>query len=231
MNTIQNIALERFDSLPRSIQTAIVHSNWTEKAREICKKNKLSFDVGSVLENSILMVMVGVLNSDEILMELKEEGVSDEVAREVVSEIDAQIFAPIKNELVEVFNQFEGENIGQTEEDNSLDVLTGETHSDTSEQDRDKILQEIEDMDASVNINSEIVANTPEINAEKLTEATTDKPTEVVTPAIGKTVESKLDTKTIEQAPEGNPLEKKLSENVVVEPKIVKIDPYREQIE
>lgn len=217
MSTINNIVVERFRLLPKPIQEAITNSDWSEKVRLICKKNQLAFDAGTVVENSTLMVMVGVLSADELLEEILEEGVSEETAKNVIREIEAQIFLPIKNELVETFNKFENTIDEESEEDNSLDVLAGNTpvEEKSPEEEREQILKEIEDMDSSTNQTKE-----PQVETNAVVEQKVDVP------------EIKAEEKPSEEIVEKpNSLEQKLTEVVSTQPQVVKIDPYRETIE
>jgi hypothetical protein len=227
MSTITNIALERFDLLPKAIQDAIAHSGWSDKVRFICKKNQLNFDLGTVVENSTLMVMVGVLSADELIDEIKEGGVSDETAKIIIRELEEQIFLPIKKELVETFNNFEGDEISVSREDTSLDILTGESSSIESagdqENDREKFLKEIEELDSAA---SKSEQNPPTPNEIIKKEPEMDKNLEQ------KTAEDKTnEVKSEETQPETSSIEKKLTGTVSTQPQIVKIDPYREILE
>ncbi len=231
---------EKFTELPKTIQTAIVNSNWLMKVRVISSRNGLLLDQAANIENIVFSTMLGFFHPDQVLKNIIDAGIKQPVAEKIIKEIDEQIFAPIKTDLVNTYNKFEQED---TEEgDNSLDILAGasakpivnEIHDDLPEN-REALLKEIEDADEvstlpTVEVQSHELGNPmpTEINPLK-PEPTLEIETKTTTPAtISATVSTTAPT-TSAQKP--NPFAQKLTETVSNQPQSVKIDPYREPIE
>ncbi len=91
---------ERFKSLPAVVQGAILSANIQQHLREMATKHKLHFDEWDVLENEVMLTLLGFLRPEEFELNIKNEiGISAESAHALASDINVIVFEPIRREL------------------------------------------------------------------------------------------------------------------------------------
>jgi len=101
--TNDEIALERFKTLPKSIQDAILHSGWQNIIRNLVNQYGLRVDQGTQLENMVFSMMLGSTDSDEFFKFIMDDLKLDEPkALELFKDIDFKIFTSIYKDVVDL---------------------------------------------------------------------------------------------------------------------------------
>ncbi len=96
-NDIEKQIQERFAQLPPAVQQAITDTSVEEKLRGLSAKYKLHLDQWVLLENEIMLTLLGLEEPKNMVKNIATEvGVSDEVAQKLVNDIAQQIFKPIR---------------------------------------------------------------------------------------------------------------------------------------
>ncbi|MEK7569425.1 MAG: hypothetical protein AAB500_00840 [Patescibacteria group bacterium] len=106
--TIKKIK-ERYDMLPESIKEIIMSSNYQDTLIELGKKYNLNVGQLGILERETTMVLMGLTNPDNFQTEIiREMDVDAERGRQIVKEINEEIFARIRD-LLKLMNTPPGE--------------------------------------------------------------------------------------------------------------------------
>jgi hypothetical protein len=235
MNEItQKILEDRFEVLPQIIKDTIEKSNWKEKLGRICQKNNVLLDQTSEIETIVLMIMVGVLNPNELREELLDIGIKDDVAENIIRELESEIFGQIKTELVSNFEHFEHEDL-KTESEEGIEVIDSEenvlTESEGDQASREDILKEIEDRDEEENLLQKQEIDKQKNSDSILNFIDTKTKTEIVTEDI-----TPKET-TVEKSEPVNSMANKLvtgstiQEENISTPSTKLPDPYREPVQ
>src|SRR3989338_3995449 len=91
---------ERFAQLPKVIQTAITSADVQKQLRELADTNKLHIDQWQVLENEVMLTLLGFQPPEELAANLKADlEITDELAKELAEKISEIVFQPIRAEL------------------------------------------------------------------------------------------------------------------------------------
>ena len=91
---------DQLATLPKVVQEAITSANTTEHLRKLANTQKLHLDQWQVLENEVMLTLLGLQPIDELEANIiKEVGVSNEIAHELTLAISEEIFEPIRQEL------------------------------------------------------------------------------------------------------------------------------------
>lgn len=91
---------ERFSTLPKVVQRAIISADIEKHLRELASTYKLHLDQWGTLENEVQLTLLGVQASEDLESNIKKElGVSDEVAKSLTENISKIVFEPIRAEL------------------------------------------------------------------------------------------------------------------------------------
>ncbi len=99
----------RFELLSPELKQVITSSDYQMKLFEIAKKYKLTYDILGKLEVETTMVLIGMTPTAEYKDDLREQlGVPDSTLESVVSEINDQIFRPIRTKLMELYPEERG---------------------------------------------------------------------------------------------------------------------------
>ncbi len=94
------VMAERFAKLPPSIQSAITSADVEAHLRELAKTQQLHLDQWDLLENEVMLTLLGLAKTSELKQNImKEVGVSDEVATILARDIADYVFKPIRDEL------------------------------------------------------------------------------------------------------------------------------------
>lgn len=98
--TIQEQLAERFESLPKSVQDAVTSADVEKKLRALSQKHKLHLDQWVLLENEIMLTLLGIEEPENMSKNIEREvRVTPEVAQNIVNDIAVLIFAPIRESL------------------------------------------------------------------------------------------------------------------------------------
>ena len=100
----------RFELLPSELQNAITSSEYQTKLFEIAKIHKLTFEKLGQLEMETTMVLLGMTPPDEYRTDLVEQiGLPEKDVDSIVHEINEQVFKPIRESLMKLYNKDEVE--------------------------------------------------------------------------------------------------------------------------
>lgn len=90
----------RFKALPRVIQTAITSADVQKELRALADTNKLHLDQWQLLENDVMLTLLGFQPTGELAHHLKTDlDISAERAELLAKEISKIVFEPIREEL------------------------------------------------------------------------------------------------------------------------------------
>lgn len=91
---------ERFSKLPPSVQAAITSAEVETHLRELAKTNQLHLDQWNLLENEVMLTLLGLQESSQLKDNIiKEVGVSEDIATKLATDIAEHVFQPIREEL------------------------------------------------------------------------------------------------------------------------------------
>lgn len=91
---------EYLKELPVVVQTAVVNANVKDKLRKLAKNYQLHLDKWSILENEIMLTLVGTKDPSQMPANVsKAVGVDLTTAQAMVDDIAVNIFKPIREEL------------------------------------------------------------------------------------------------------------------------------------
>jgi hypothetical protein len=91
---------EQYKRLPLVVQNAITDASIEKHLRILSNKHRLHLDQWQVLENEVLMTLMGIQPTDELEEHIKNEvGVDEDVARELANDISLEVFDPIRKEM------------------------------------------------------------------------------------------------------------------------------------
>lgn len=217
-NTKEELIYERFNSLPEIIRLAITESGWENKIRLIVRKYGLRIDQGGTLETKTLLFMLALIDVNEFEDSIKNEiGLDAENATKIITEIDTEVLAPIKEHIISF-----------TEEE---DIASEEELEEQKEVEptRDDLLKEIEDQEeGAVVVPNNTNQNLPAEPAHlELTSANSTVPTAIKSTPQNQTPSPVAGPNPVSANPT-NPVVNNLSVPKSESPQTVKFDPYRE---
>ena len=91
---------EHFKKLPRVIQDAITSADVKKQLRSLADTSKLHLDQWQLLENEVMLTLLGFQVPEELADHLKNDlDISGDAARELATSISTIVFQPIRAEL------------------------------------------------------------------------------------------------------------------------------------
>lgn len=199
--------MERFESLPNDLKTALTSEEVDASIQEVAKKHFLHIDQTGELADETGLVMLGLTRTDEYINNLKERlGVPQQKAAEIAKDIDENVLRPIKTSLIKMHD---GSIAGIAEDEESLD----------REQVMREIHEHLEDTDEQLTVNDSQQLT----KVQKPVLPTTPPGVPVIPPASANIVEKKL-TETVKIPKEETIIDRTSS-------RYGGQDPYREPIE
>ena len=122
------------DNLPEQIQTAVKHVNVPEKMRALAKDYKLHLDKWAILENEIMLALVGAKDASDMPQNISTAvGVDLETAKKMTDSIAINIFRPIREELQDEIENKEQRAIETlTKKDEQVAEPPSEAYHDTN---------------------------------------------------------------------------------------------------
>ncbi|MEY4747292.1 MAG: hypothetical protein RLZZ416_341 [Candidatus Parcubacteria bacterium] len=91
---------ERFKTLPKIVQDAITSADVQKHLRDLAETQKLHLDQWQLLENEVMLTLLGFQPTDKLKDNIKSEvGVTDEEAAALAEDISKTVFEPIRGEL------------------------------------------------------------------------------------------------------------------------------------
>jgi len=99
-NELQEKLAARFKELPKPVQNAITSADVEKHMRELADTQKLHLDQWDALENEVMLALLGFQPVEDLEKNIKSEvGVSDDVAKELATQVSKIVFEPIRGEL------------------------------------------------------------------------------------------------------------------------------------
>lgn len=90
----------RFAQLPVAVQEAVTDSSVEEKLRSLAKKHKLHLDQWVLLENEIMLTLLGIEEPENMAKNIaKEVGIEETLAQKLVDDIGVEVFKPIRGRM------------------------------------------------------------------------------------------------------------------------------------
>lgn len=126
---------ELFRKLPEDLQSAIVSVDSFEKIQALGKKYKLHIDKVALLGDETGLVMFGITHPKDFMDNLKRRlEMPEETARELVADINEQIFGPIRGSMKKMSDE--------QKETNNKQQITNNGNRDQGKQDISYVLQD-----------------------------------------------------------------------------------------
>lgn len=96
---------ERFASLPKVVQDAITSADVQKHMRDLAETHKLHIDQWQVLENNVMLTLLGFQPVAELPHHLQKDlSITPELATELTNSISNIVFAPIRGELEQMLD-------------------------------------------------------------------------------------------------------------------------------
>ena len=90
----------RFKELPKVVQDAILSADVQKHLRALADAHQLHLDQWQLLENNVMMTLLGLQPIEELAANIKNDTeVSEEIAQELAGDISKIVFEPIRQEL------------------------------------------------------------------------------------------------------------------------------------
>ena len=97
---LNEIFVERLKLLPKVVRDAITSVDIKKQLQELANQHKLHLDQWQVLENEVMLTLLGFDNPENLAENIKKEvNVSDEIAAQLASDISRIVYEPIRQEL------------------------------------------------------------------------------------------------------------------------------------
>ena len=91
---------DAFLALPKVLQKAITDAHVQANLRKLAEKYKLHLDKWTVLENEIMLALLGITNAADLPHAIQEQvGIPLEQAQEITDAVSRIVFDPIQEEL------------------------------------------------------------------------------------------------------------------------------------
>lgn len=161
--TLQQMIREHETNMPSEIMDLIKSFDWKRQLRTVVNQNQLMIDIGADLEESVYLMILGVIDVGEVyerLMDVHE--LPEDKARKVIEEIEKLIFVPLQQKLMNIEDPVEKKEPPLTQ------FITTNPNVE-NKQSRDDILAEIEKEPQQIVVNKPIVPIEP-VNPIALTD-------------------------------------------------------------
>ncbi len=98
--TLQQMTREFEVNMPQEILDVINAFDWKKELREIVRENNLMLDIGSDLEQSVYLMILGAVKVDAVYERLVEtHEIPEDKAQKVLYEIESRIFNQLSERL------------------------------------------------------------------------------------------------------------------------------------
>ncbi len=99
-NNQDQILKDAFTALPKVLQDAITNADVQANLRKLAEVHKLHLDKWTVLENEIMMALLGITDPTDLTHAISEQvGVPLEQAQQIADSVASIVFDPIQDEL------------------------------------------------------------------------------------------------------------------------------------
>jgi len=135
---------EKYATLPKDLQEAVLSVDSNKVLREITKTNKLHIDQAAEMSDETGLVMLGLTHPGEYVANLKNRlKISEEQARAIAKEVNEKIFVEIKESLKKIHETESGSSpeIVDKKQEDTLELKTTQEEDNLK---RDDVLKELE---------------------------------------------------------------------------------------
>ncbi len=212
-NITQQSIQEYEANMPPEILQIIKSFDWKKEVRTIVNQNQLMIDVGADLEETIYLMLLGIVHSEDLYNRLIDvHEIPEDKTRKIFGEIEAQIFEPMYKKISEIPDE--------------------EKLDESKEIHRDEILREIEKEEKPL-ITFNFSQNKEEAiqNTVEETKPGVTKPFTVSTNTTVQVEPQKIEAPEPIKVENAKPLEDALKAPTIAQTKSYSVDPYREPIE
>lgn len=106
---------ESFNKLPRAVQDAITSADVEKHLRELSDKHKLHLDQWTLLENEVMLTLLGIEPIANLASNIQSEvGVDSATAIAIAADVSQIVFAPIRGELERLLGHPQAEAVAST---------------------------------------------------------------------------------------------------------------------
>ncbi len=156
--TLQQMIKEHEANMPVEIMNLIRSFDWKKEVRTIVNQNQLMIDIGADLEESIYLLLLGVVNVSDLYERLIEKHqIPQDKVEKIIQEVETQIFNPMYKKMMEM---------PDVEETKTAPIIAHTPALPKTE--RDALLAEIErEPEVFVNLNVASIQDTQKIKEEK----------------------------------------------------------------
>lgn len=100
---LQDQLSQRFKELPEKVRQAITSADVEGHLRQLSEKHKLHLDQWALLENEVMLTMLGFQKTTDLAKNIaREVSIQEDAAEALAADISATVFAPIREELERV---------------------------------------------------------------------------------------------------------------------------------
>ncbi len=111
---------ERFQEIPKVLQEAITSANVEKQLRELATKHKLHVDMWQLLENEVIVTLLGLQPADDLAANLQNDlGLPKEASIALARDVSTIVFAPVRQELERTLEHPEA----KSEEESDVDTV------------------------------------------------------------------------------------------------------------
>ncbi len=97
---LQQAMKARFKELPEVVRNSVTSADVEKHLRELADTHKLHLDQWQVLENEVMLTLLGFQKPEDLPANLKKDlEIPDEIARALAADISKIVFEPIRAEL------------------------------------------------------------------------------------------------------------------------------------
>lgn len=98
--SMQTILEEQFKALPPVVKNAITGADVENRLRKLSDKHKLHLDQWQMLENEVMMTLIGLESAENVRERIqKEVGIDADIAQNLANDIALEVFDPIRKEM------------------------------------------------------------------------------------------------------------------------------------
>jgi hypothetical protein len=146
--TLEQMIREYEAQMPPEIMDLIKSFDWKREVRTIVNQNQLMLDVGTDLEQSVYLMLLGAVKVDDLYERLTDtHEMPDDKAKKIIEEAEAQIFKPLHQKLLALDAADEQKEIESKPKGSVPPMIV------MGSQSRDAILAEIEKEPEPITIN------------------------------------------------------------------------------
>ncbi len=97
---VSRVIEEQFSKLPLPVQRSITSGHVKDRFQELAKTHKLHLDQWQVIEDLILLTILGIYPPEELAQKIvAESGLDNDSANKLVEDVAVMVFRPIREEL------------------------------------------------------------------------------------------------------------------------------------